>query len=193
MLLCTATVFADEIPQIYGDTIECNSSETVSYSVHIANNPGITSYLIGVGCESDWLYFDEEAALGNFSDAGTITSSSDDRSVYAMWYNVDAVSDDGALFTVNVHVSPSTPDGEYPIILAYSSENTLDADCNELALNTVNGCIKVKHVAYENVKDMLENPDAAEADNHLLRIICISLGAAAMAAAVIILKRNRKK
>lgn len=192
-LTCTTTIFADELPEIYGDTVECNSGETVSYSVHIANNPGMTSYLIGIGCESDWLYFDEEAALGNFSDVGTITSSSDDRRLYAMWYNVDAVSDDGALFTVNVHVSPSTPDGEYPIILVYSSENTLDADCNELELNTVNGCIKVKHVAYDNTKDMLENPDAAEANNHLILIICVSLGVAAIAAVVIILKKSKKK
>ena len=193
ILTCTATIFADERPQIYGDTIECNSGETVSYSVHIANNPGMTSYLIGIGCESDWVYFDEEATLGDFSNVGSIASSSDDRRLYAMWYNVDAVSNDGTLFTVNVYVSPSTPDGEYPIILAYSSENTLDADCNEFELNTVNGCIKVKHVAYDNMKDVVENPDEAEANNYIIFVICVSLGVAAMAAVVIILKKSKKK
>ena len=110
-----------------------------------------------------------------------------------MWYNVDAVSNDGTLFTVNIHVSPSTPDGEYPIILVYSSENTLDTDCNELELNTVNGCIKVKHVAYDNMKDMQENPAVAETNNRLILIICVSLGVAAMAAVVIILKKSKKK
>ena len=193
ILTCTATIFADELPEIYGGTVECNSGETVSYPVHIANNPGMTSYLIGIGCESDWLYFDEEATLGNFSNDGSITSSSDDRRLYAMWYNVDAVSNDGTLFTVNIHVSPSTPDGEYPIILVYSSENTLDTDCNELELNTVNGCIKVKHVAYDNMKDMQENPAVAETNNRLILIICVSLGVAAMAAVVIILKNSKMK
>ena len=78
--------------------------------------------------------FDETAEQGDFSDKGSMETSGDARRINVLWYNVDGVSDDGTLFTVKVHVSPSAPSGSYPIEIAYSPENTLDADCDELEL-----------------------------------------------------------
>ena len=160
LFTCIVPALADEAPQIYGDKIECKSGETVDYSVNISNNPGIAGCVVGVVCESDWFYFDDEATKGDFTDEGSITCSNDVRFMNVAWYNTDDVSGDGILFTMKVHVSPSTPDGEYPITIMYSKENTIDSKCNEVEFETVDGSITVKHVEVKSVAD-----DAAPAAN----------------------------
>lgn len=153
LFACIVPVFADEAPQICGEKLECESGETVDYSVSILNNPGIAGCVVGVACESDWFYFDDKASQGDFSDQGSITCSNDVRFMNVAWYNTDDVSDNGVLFTVKVHVSPSTPDGEYPITIMYSKEDTIDSKCNEMEFETVDGSITVKHVEVKNVAD----------------------------------------
>ena len=198
LFTCIVPALADEAPQIYGDKIECKSGETVDYSVNISNNPGIAGCVVGVVCESDWFYFDDEATKGDFTDEGSITCSNDVRFMNVAWYNTDDVSGDGILFTMKVHVSPSTPDGEYPITIMYSKENTIDSKCNEVEFETADGSITVKHVAVENSSNVVETDiykADTETDNSGLkpRIIASGIAIAAVAVACCVIIRKNKK
>lgn len=193
LLFTSVSALAEGAPKVTCDNISCNSGETVSYAVHISGNTGMGSFLIGIGCESDWLYFDETAEQGDFTDKGSMETSGDARRLNVLWYDVDGVSDDGTLFTVNVHVSPSAPSGDYPIEIAYSPENTLDADCNELALETAAGCISVTHVDAENIEDVLSaQTDGADNDGRGKTLIGISAAAAIAAITITVLVKTNK-
>lgn len=145
-LFCTDCAMAETVTKIYGDTVECNSGDTVEYSVNISGNPGMTAFVIGAYCENDWVYFGDEISQGSFSDKGTFSGDNDVRFVNTAWYCVDAVSNDGTLFSFDVHVSPRAPDGDYPIKVLVSQENIIDGDLKEIKYEAVDGLIKVTHV-----------------------------------------------
>ena len=137
IMICTNTAFADNKPKIYGDIIQCKSGETVEYSVHISDNPGIVSYVVAAACEDDWIYFDDTVTQGDFTSEGTITESNDVRFMNVGWFNNDEVSGDGTLFTLKVHISPSTPSGDYPIKIAYSPDNTLSRSFDQVEFDHI--------------------------------------------------------
>ena len=132
--------------KIYGDEIECNSGDTVTFSVNLSDNTGITGFVIGVVCEDDWLYFVDDIKKGSFSSEGTFLGENDVRFVNAVWYNAEAVESDGELFSFDVHISPSAPDGDYPIKVMVSQENTIDGDLKEIKYEAIDGLVKVTHV-----------------------------------------------
>lgn len=150
-VLSIATAFgqfavADSSTKIYGNKIECNSGDVVNFSVNISGNPGITGFVIGAVSENDWLYFDDTVEQGSFSAEGTFVGDNDVRFVNAAWVCADAVNNDGELFSFDVHVSPSAPDGDYPIKVMVSQENIIDGDLKEIKYEAVDGLIKVTHV-----------------------------------------------
>ena len=180
---------ADSSTKIYGDKIECNSGDVVSFSVNISGNPGITGFVIGVICENDWLYFDDEVEQGSFTTEGTFVGNNDVRFVNAAWVCADAVNNDGKLLSFDIHVSPSAPDGDYPIKVMVSQENIIDGDLKEIKYEAVDGLIKVTHAEpdmsqYSSQDDGLSNTT----------IILIALAMACLAAGIAwIYSAKRKK
>lgn len=195
MLFSSVMASAEGAPKIYCDTIRCNSGETVSYSVHISDNIGMTAFLISIGCESDWLYFDETVVQGDFSDKGSMESSCDLRQLNVMWYDNDGVYDDGTLFTVDVHISPSAPSGDYPVEIAYSPENTLNAELDELELETSKGCITVTHIDAENIAEIVASNDKSNSaiGGNVKLIIGVSAAVAAAVVIIVIAKKRQQK
>lgn len=169
---------AESVTKIYGDTIECSSGETVKYSVNISGNPGMTAFVIGTYCENDWVYFDDEISQGSFSDKGTFLGENDVRFVNAAWYCVDAAGGDGTLFSFDVHVSPSAPDGDYPIKVMVSQENIIDGELKEIKYEAVDGLIKVTHV--EPDMSQYSNQDEGMSSTVIILIafavVCLAVG-----------------
>lgn len=177
-LFCIDFAMAESVTKIYGDTIECSSGDTVKYSVNISDNPGMTAFVIGAYCENDWVYFDDEISQGSFSDKGAFLGENDVRFVNAAWYCVDAVGGDGTLFSFDVHVSPSAPDGDYPIKVMVSQENTIDGDLKEIKYEAVDGLIKVSHAEpdmsqYSNQDDGLSSTTTIII---ALAVTCLAIG-----------------
>ena len=189
MLLSSLNAHADGPTKIYGDKLTCDSGETVSYSVHIDDNPGLTAYVVSIACESDWLYFDDNPEMGNFTTKGTITSSCNQRQLNVMWYNVDAVSENGSLFTVDINISPSAPSGEYPILIAYSPDNLIDGECNTVEAETINGCLTVNHVKVDNTA---QNANGLHTQKHIGLIVGLPVCAVLIAGTCIILNYKKK-
>lgn len=187
-LVCVDCAMAESVTKIYGDTIECNSGDTVKYSVNISGNQGMTAFVIGAYCENDWVYFDDEISQGNFSDDGTFLGENDVRFVNAVWYCADADGGDGTLFSFDVHVSPSAPDGDYPIKVIVSQENTIDGDLKEIEYEAADGLIKVTHVE----PDMSQYTEQ-DAGLSSTAIICITIAAVCLIAGIAWLYGSKKK
>lgn len=146
LIQLTLPAFAEGTPKIYGENISCKSGDTVTYHVYISGNPGIAGFLVSASCDNDWLYFDDDVTQGDFSAEGTITSSHDIRMNNALWFNADNVSGNGTLFSFTVHISPSAPDGEYPITVAVSDKNTLNDTYQQVNFEVNSGSITVTHI-----------------------------------------------
>lgn len=189
MMSLPLMALADGAAVISGDNIECRSGETVTCTVSIKNNPGITAFLIGVYSESDWISFSEEAEQGEFSTEGTITTSSEPQHLNAAWFNADAAEGDGILFSFDVTVSVSAPSGEYPIQILVSPENTIDADCEEIEYETVDGCITVVHEEVVNTNEDIE--DDSRAAGWWIALAAIALFAVIFIAVKRIYKKNK--
>ena len=189
LLVCTSTAYADTNPRIYGDNIQCNCGDTIEFSVHISDNPGIVGCLVSAVCEDDWIYFDETVTQGNFTDLGTITTNYDVRMLNVAWFNTDDVSGNGTLFTFTVHVSPSAPDGDYPIKIFVSQENTINGNYDEVAFESVDGCITVQNVPVDNSDYFSENENGSI---HWWIIASAAVVALAVVFTVIIVRKKKQ-
>lgn len=178
--------FAESTPKIYGDNIKCKSGETVRYSVNISDNPGIAGFLISAACEDEWLNLDEEASMGDFSSLGNITSSHDAKRINALWFNPGNVSTDGTLFTFDVHVSPSTPSGKYPIDIFVSDENTLNDTYQKVDFEVIRGSITVEHGDTANVNS------TEDTNTSTAWIISGAIGVAVIAVAILLISKKDK-
>ncbi len=187
-MFCVDCAVAETTTKIYGDTLECNSGDTIKYSVSISGNPGMTAFVIGAYCENDWVYFDDEITQGSFSDKGTFIGDNDVRFANAAWYCVDAVSNDGTLFSFDVHVSPSAPDGDYPIKVMVSQENTIDGDMKEIEYEAADGVIKVTHVE----PDMSQYTEQ-DVDLSSTAIVCITIAAVCLISGAVWLYSAKNK
>ena len=183
------SVLADAATKIYGDNIQCNSGETVEYSVKISGNPGMTAFVIGAVCEDDWIYFGDEVKQGDFTSEGTFTGENDVRFINTAWYNVDGVKGDGTLFTFDVHVSPSAPSGEYPIEVLVSQENIIDGDLNEIEYEAIDGCIDVTHVE-PDMSSYMEN-ESTLSTTAIVLVVIAAVGMVLLA--VFMLKKHKKR
>lgn len=191
------TASAETEAVIYGDTLSCNSGDTVSFSVNIKGNPGIAGFLVSVYTDDDWLYFDENVAQGNFSDVGTISTSYEPQRINVLWFNADNMNGDGTLFSLDVHVSASTPDGEYPIHVSVSEKNTLNDEYEAVSFEAHDGYIMVEHkdrtpdelneIARQNIQDAQKNYNNGAAVWFAVGVVV------AVSSALIIIKIRKEK
>lgn len=188
---------AESEATIFADKAECSSGDTVRYSVNIKGNPGIAGFLVSVVSEDDWLYFDEEVEHGDFSDLGSISASYEPQRLNVLWFNADNVTGDGTLFSFDVHVSPSAPDGDYPIKVFVSDKNTLNDKYEPVSFTAEDGCITVVHkdMTAEKLNELAEKNirDAQKAEMSVNAIWIAVIAVAVVAALLFALKFVKKK
>ena len=192
LILCSIYVDAESLPLIYCEDIECSQGETVALAIKIKDNPGLSAFVVGVATDSEWIYFDDEPIQGGFTDRGTIVSSCNTKQINVMWYDVDEVNSDGTLFFVTAHVSPSAPEGDYSIQIAYSPENTIDGDCNTVEFETVNGKLNVHHVDEKMQFDNSLEQDKAPKNEKTGWILPVPLVAVIAVLIIVLLVQKRR-
>lgn len=136
-------------PTITGANVAGGAGETVSYDVSITGNPGISGYMVYVEWDKDVLVYREEGGsysvtTGSFSDSGTILVNTDNGSnAKILWFSTSDSALDGSLFAITLTILPDASAGTYPITIGYSPENTVNAEGELQAFETVNGSITV--------------------------------------------------
>lgn len=148
-LPCSA---ADE-PVVSGECLSEPVGGIVEYHVAIADNPGLSGFLIRLTYDTDVLSVitaDDgktvEAERGDLS-SGSLMGSKTANGCQVLWYSVSEESCDGTLFTLRFKISENAPIADYPVKISYSQQNTVNAAGDLIRLRCEDGCISVREYA----------------------------------------------
>ena len=103
--------------------------DSLAMNIKVKNNPGIEGFLFFVECDPSVYYMDYEENVGYSCDAGELTQNGtyfvmpDENGWRILWFNTEAATEDGTLFTLNLKVADTVTAGSYPISVSYSAEN----------------------------------------------------------------------
>lgn len=107
--------------------------DSVTLQVEMEDNPGILSYLFYIECDraAFYLNYDEETGYaclpGDASQGGSFLVAPYEDGWKVMWFGAEVLESSGNLFSITLSVNEEAMEGEYPITVAYSRSNTLDA------------------------------------------------------------------
>lgn len=142
----------DESEQIELETqnVMVTAGEPVTLTVNIKNNPGLLGYLFYVESTDGSLSakYDEtsgyEYTVWDGTQKGTqMLAPYGANSWQVLWYNTEAVTTDGTLFTMTLMPGENVESGVYPVKISYSPQNTVTSQNLQAELTdkdiTVNG------------------------------------------------------
>ena len=124
----------DESEQIELETqnVMVTAGEPVTLTVNIKNNPGLLGYLFYVESTDGSLAakYDEtsgyEYTVWDGTQKGTqMLAPYGANSWQVLWYNTEAVTTDGTLFTMTLMPGEDVESGVYPVKISYSPQNTV--------------------------------------------------------------------
>lgn len=151
MLVLPVAGFAGDAATISGEKTEANSGEHVDYTVSISNNTGLAGFMVYVYCDTSVFELkNDQATLGNFTSSGTIFTNTDGTNGWKiLWFNAQNVNGNGSLFTLELSISSNAKAGTYPIKIALSPENTVNASGELVDVTCIDGSISVVNDAYK--------------------------------------------
>ena len=168
MLVLPVAGFAGDAATISGEKTEANSGEHVNYTVSISNNTGLAGFMVYVYCDTSVFELkNDQATLGNFTSSGTIFTNTDRTNGWKiLWFNAQNVNGNGSLFTLELSISSNAKAGTYPIKIALSPENTVNASGELVDVTCIDGSISVVNDAYEPGGDdkPVTSPDPTQPD-----------------------------
>lgn len=168
MLVLPVAGFAGDAATISGEKTEANSGEHVNYAVSISNNTGLAGFMVYVYCDTSVFELkNDQATLGNFTSSGTIFTNTDRTNGWKiLWFNAQNVNGNGSLFTLELSISSNAKAGTYPIKIALSPENTVNASGELVDVTCIDGSISVVNDAYEPGGDdkPVTSPDPTQPD-----------------------------
>lgn len=168
MLVLPVAGFAGDAATISGEKTEANSGEHVNYTVSISNNTGLAGFMVYVYCDTSVFELkNDQATLGNFTSSGTIFTNTDRTNGWKiLWFNAQNVNGNGSLFTLELSISSNAKAGTYPIKIALSPENTVNASGELVDVTCIDGSISVVNDAYESGGDdkPVTSPDPTQPD-----------------------------
>lgn len=117
------------VVQQYSPIVAGGNSLTLN--LKIKNNPGLEGFLFFVECDPSVYYMDYSENTGYDYQAGALTENGtyfvmpDESGWRVLWFNTEAASGDGTLFTLKLKVADNVTSGSYPVSISYSAENMI--------------------------------------------------------------------
>lgn len=135
------------------------AGDTLTLNINIQNNPGLEGYLFFVECDPTVYYMDYledgyDCTFGAMTTGGTSFVVPDENGWRVMWFNTEAATGEGTLFTLNLKVAEGVEYGNYPIMISYSAENmicgTEDEEFNADFEGVIGGAVVVGDINGDN-------------------------------------------
>lgn len=106
---------------------------TVKLTASISNNTGLAGFRFYIKADTSVFSVGEtdgelDITQGDFTSNGQLMSNLAQDGWQVMWYHTSNVTRNGTLFSVTFHISETAADGEYPIELICSAEDTITTD-----------------------------------------------------------------
>lgn len=117
-------------PQIYSETLTCNSGDEFLMPVYISGNTGLMGCMIYVTYDPSVM---TPSAPGCSWD-GDISSNSENGTLRIIWYNSSQETTDGRIFNIPFKVSTKAEPGEYNIDISFSEEDTFNENFDNVKL-----------------------------------------------------------
>lgn len=147
-MLCTVFVgsaYAADCLTFTLSSATAQPGETVTLTMEISNNPGITALGVTIAYPSELSLAAKATDAKLFGDNGgsTVPPAANNPYKYIWTEDFDNFYENGALYTIPVKVSEDAAPGEYEIVVTIPAESTYNADFDDVEVATVNGIITV--------------------------------------------------
>lgn len=143
------TVGAYDAPTIWAGHVGGYAGDTVSVTVQMANNPGLTGWMIAVSFDENVLELIAQTKGDTFPAASTSFGPkvSPARTSFADFLNPD-VTNNGVLFTLTFKIKEDAPGGVYPLeVFTNDPDNMSNGNFDTVDFEWVDGSVEV----YEHV------------------------------------------
>lgn len=117
-------------PQIYSETLTCNSGDEFLMPVYISGNTGLMGCIIYVTYDPTVMTPSTPRCSWN----GDISSNSENGTLRIIWYNSSQETTDGRIFNIPFKVSTKAEPGEYNIDISFSEEDTFNENFDNVKL-----------------------------------------------------------
>ena len=105
--------------------------DSLTLNIGVQSNPGLEGYLFFVECDPSVYYMEYSEENGYSCASSTLTENGTsfvlpyENGWQFLWFNTEAATGDGPLFSINLKVNEGIPSGSYPITISYSAENMI--------------------------------------------------------------------
>lgn len=147
----TVAPVAAENAIIRGDTKDVLAGDTLTYAVYVENNPGIAAFIVSVNCNIDGITLLQDNSgefmvyKGNFCDGGSVFANTSESGGWdVLWFDVKDCAHDGCLFSLDFVIPENTPEGNYPVLITYSENNTVNENGDKVGFDICTGMITVQ-------------------------------------------------
>lgn len=146
LLFLTSTVAAVQptaTVSLSADTVRPKRS--VEVSVTLDGNPGLAAWMFRLSWDKDVMQLQSGEAVrsGEAFRSGTMMADAGDGTLAITWFAADNNTNNGEMFTVTFELLAEAANGTYPVTLQCSAENTINAQEQEVALETRSASITV--------------------------------------------------
>lgn len=138
MLVMAVGASATEgIPVLYAEPVAATPGAEIAVPIYVENNNGIMGFKVNVRYDSSVLQ-NPSITRGDLTSAGMFNDSiggtyEQTNEFFVLWSSDADVTGDGTLFVVHFQVAEDAIQGEYPISLTYSPEDTFNEAWEDVA------------------------------------------------------------
>ena len=145
MLVGTPVALAADDAVIKVSDVKVNPGDTVSVTISLENNPGITGARIFVDYNSDVLTLKNVENGNVFAGTAPVLSPSFDVVPYQLQWSIGVkdMTDDGVLATMIFDVNENAEDGKYDISLTYDQEDIFNTKFENVHFDVSNGTVEI--------------------------------------------------
>lgn len=144
---CEQTAKADDkkVPLIQGIAGMAKAGESVTMTVSLENNPGITVMVLNLDYDKDALTLENVQDESLLKGASFVTSPSYASHPYRVIWMIGTsnVAKDGKLLTLTFHVNDNAQPGNYEIAISYEKDDIYDASLKNVEFQINNAVINV--------------------------------------------------
>ena len=145
MLVGTPVALAADNAVIKVSDVKVNPGDTVSVTISLENNPGITGARIFVDYNSDVLTLKNVENGNVFAGTAPVLSPSFDVVPYQLQWSIGVkdMTDDGVLATMIFGVNENAEDGKYDVSLTYDQEDIFNTKFENVHFDVLNGTVEI--------------------------------------------------
>lgn len=177
--MMTVVSFAAGEPTFRLTSATAKAGDTVTLSMMVENNPGITACALAVTYPAGLTLTGKATNKNLFSGGQVVVGGNEKANPYKVNWSEDFDNfyENGEFYTLTFKVADDAEAGDYEIVVSYDQADVYNADMNDVVFATVNGVITVEAdepVITEPTATTIDVPVAPTADNGVVTVFQVA-------------------